>query len=248
MTLSAHDWVHAAAVDPAVFARWPDYAVILVASDDVAPDTLRSVADEFVDQAEAHARNRAVDDVDDHVAQWHAAYREFGVKPRVARVSVDALVRRAVTDDGLPRVGVLVDLYNAVSVLQCVPIGGEDLDRYSGPPRLSIATGAEVFLTTAHGESVVDHPAPGEPIWVDDVGVTCRRWNWRQTSRTAIHDDTCRVGFIVDSLSAPDHEAAHRAADQLAGPPGWDDAHAGDHGRLNGSFAPGRGVAWWCSV
>jgi DNA/RNA-binding domain of Phe-tRNA-synthetase-like protein len=130
-------------------------------------------------------------------------------------VSVDALMRRAVTEGGLPSIGVLVDLYNAISILEVVPIGGEDLDRYDGPARLLIATGDEPFHTTANGEPVVDHPDAGEPVWVDGGGVTCRRWNWRQTSRTAIHADTRSVGFIVDSLDAPDHAGARRAVDRL---------------------------------
>lgn len=54
------------------------------------------------------------------------------------------------------------------------------------------------------------------PVWIDDVGITCRRWNWRQTSRTAIHTDTTRVGFIIDWLDAPDHPGAELAAQQLA--------------------------------
>ncbi|MEQ1701964.1 MAG: hypothetical protein ABMA25_17790, partial [Ilumatobacteraceae bacterium] len=73
------------------------------------------------------------------------------------------------------------------------------------------------FHTTADGSPIVDHAEAGEPVWVDDGGITCRRWNWRQTSRTAIHDGTVRVGFIIDSLDAPDHEGAARAAEQLAG-------------------------------
>ena len=60
----------------------------------------------------------------------------------------------------------------------------------------------EPFHTTADGAAVVDHADPGEPVWIDGVGITCRRWNWRQTSRTAIHASTVRVGFIIDSLDA----------------------------------------------
>ena len=97
-----------------------------------------------------------------------------------------------------------------------MPIGGEDLDHYEGPARLILAGGDEPFHTTADGAPFVDHAEPGEPIWIDGVGVTCRRWNWRQTSRTAIRSDTIRVGFIIDSLEAPDHHGAERAAEQLA--------------------------------
>lgn len=44
----------------------------------------------------------------------------------------------------------LTDLYNAVSVLHQIPIGGEDLTRYTGPPRLVRAT-AEDLLTRLAG-------------------------------------------------------------------------------------------------
>jgi DNA/RNA-binding domain of Phe-tRNA-synthetase-like protein len=110
---------------------------------------------------------------------------------------------------------VLVDVYNASSILHRVPIGGEDLDRYDGPARLLLASGDEPFHTSSHGEPLIEHPEPGEPIWVDATGITCRRWNWRQTTRTAIGPNTRRVGFIIDSLDAPDHHGARRAAEQL---------------------------------
>jgi DNA/RNA-binding domain of Phe-tRNA-synthetase-like protein len=32
----------------------------------------------------------------------------------------------------------------------------------------------------------MEHPEPGEVIWRDDDGVTCRCWNWRQCVRTRI--------------------------------------------------------------
>lgn len=218
MSISAADWIARASVDPRVLMRWPDYRVYLVAAEAVDADRLTAVADELMVEATAAARagERADGAVDAHILRWQDAYRAFGVKPRVARSSVDALTRRAASDAGLPRINALVDVYNAISVLHGVPIGGEDLDRYDGPPRLVLAGGDEPFHTTAHGEPVVDHPEPNEPVWIDGGGVTCRRWNWRQTTRTAIHPATAAVGFIVDSLDAPHHEGARRAAEQLA--------------------------------
>jgi DNA/RNA-binding domain of Phe-tRNA-synthetase-like protein len=210
--ISAHDWIHNSAIDQTISDRWPNYRVWLVATDGVDASRLTATADDLFHQAIASAKN----DIDGHVLRWQDAYRDFGVKPRVARSSVDALLRRASSDNGLPRINVIVDLYNAISILHRVPIGGEDLDRYDGPARLMLASGTEPFHTTSHGDPVVEHPEPGEPIWVDDIGITCRRWNWRQTSRTAIGPDTRRLGFIIDSLDAPDHHGARRAANQLA--------------------------------
>lgn len=215
MTITAHDWLAGSSVDSAVFERWPDYRVMLIAVDQVDITALTPMATRMLSDAHEHARRAEPGEVDPHTARWQDAYREFGVKPRAARPSTDALVRRAASERGLPSIGVLVDLYNAISILHRVPIGGEDLDRYSGGARLIIAAGNEPFHTTSDGQPLVDHPDAGEPVWIDDDGVTCRRWNWRQTSRTAIDETTTRVGFIIDSLDTPDHAGALAAADAL---------------------------------
>lgn len=206
----------ASSVDPEIFDRWPGYRVVLLAAETVDTTGLASTADRLIDEAVAYARTLDPTTPDAHVALWQQAYRDFGVKPRVGRVSVDALTRRAVSESGLPRINALVDIYNAISVLHQVPIGGEDLDRYHGPARLHLAQGHEPFLTNADGSPVIDHPDASEPVWVDHEGVTCRRWNWRQTTRTAIRPDTTRVGFIIDSLNAPDHTRSKQAARHLA--------------------------------
>ncbi len=109
----------------------------------------------------------------------------------------------------------LTDLYNAISVLHQVPIGGEDLARYSGPPRLRRATGTEPFDTVVDGLPVVEHPEPGEVVWCDDAGVTCRRWNWRQARRTQLGDQTTTALFILDALDPMSDEALVGATEDL---------------------------------
>ena len=51
---------------------------------------------------------------------------------------------------------------------------------------------------------MVEHPDPGEVVWRDDAGVTCRRWNWRQCTRTRLTAATTRAVFVVDTLSGAD--------------------------------------------
>ena len=114
-------------------------------------------------------------------------------------LSVDALWKRAPAG-ALPRVNWLVDLYNAISVRHVLPVGGEDLGRYSGPIRLIRAAGDEPFDTVASGEAVVEHPAPGEVVWTDDLGVTCRRWNWRQGTRTRLTEASTDILFLLERL------------------------------------------------
>jgi DNA/RNA-binding domain of Phe-tRNA-synthetase-like protein len=62
---------------------------------------------------------------------------------------------------------------------------------------------------------VVEHPDPGEVVWCDDAGVTCRRWNWRQARRTQLGDDTTSALFILDALDPVSDEEVTAAADDL---------------------------------
>lgn len=87
---------------------------------------------------------------------------------------------------------------------------------YHGAPRLVRATGQETFDTVAGGEPVIEHPEPGEVVWCDEAGVTCRRWNWRQGRRTALTEDTTTALFILDALAPMTDEALHAAAEDLA--------------------------------
>jgi len=204
-------------VDAAVHALRPDYRVVLVAVDGIVPGPSDAGTEAMLRTAEAAAaatlRDGTVEEVP-HVAAWRDAYRAFGAKPQRTRNSLEALMRRVPT--GLPRVNRLTDLYNAVSVLHQIPLGGEDLARYSGPARLSRATGQEAFDTVADGVVVVVHPDAGEVVWGDDLGVTCRRWNWRQATRTQLRETTTSAVFVLDALHPVSDAALSDAADDLS--------------------------------
>ena len=52
-------------------------------------------------------------------------------------------------------------------------------------------------------------------IWRDDRGVTCRRWNWRQCTRTRITATTTTALFILDGLGALGTDGLRAAAAEL---------------------------------
>jgi DNA/RNA-binding domain of Phe-tRNA-synthetase-like protein len=204
-------------VAPDVLELRPDYRVLVMVAEGLEPGLPDQISDELLTRAAIRARNtldgRAPEDVP-QVAGWRAAYRAFGAKPQRTRPSVEALLRRL--DAGLPRIDRLTDAYNAVSIANLVPVGGEDLDQYQGPARLVRAAGDEDFDTTAHGEPAAGHPKPGEVIWRDDAGVTCRQWNWRQCTRTRMTPATTNAVFIIDGLAALGRNGLTGAGNDLA--------------------------------
>lgn len=211
-----HPLLAAATVDEAVLALRPDYRALLVAVTGVRGGPSDDASDAALRRAEDSVRARldgAAPESLPEIAAWREAFLGFGVKPRAARSSVEALVRRI--DAGLPRINRLTDLYNAVSVGHLVPVGGEDLAAYAGAPRLVRAVGDETFDTVADGAAVTVTAEPGEVVWRDDLGVTCRRWNWRQCVRTRLDESTTDVLLIVDALHPMTTDALEAAGAAL---------------------------------
>ncbi|MGW1257192.1 B3/B4 domain-containing protein [Streptomyces sp. NPDC002513] len=153
---------------------------------------------------------------DPHMAAWRTLYTAFGAKPSRTRNSAEALARRALSDAGLPRINVLVDVYNAISVAHLIPVGGEDLALVQGAMRLVRAMGDEEFVTVAGGEGAVEHPEAGEVVWCDEAGVTCRRWNWRQGPRTRLTEESTSAVFLLESLAPMPVADVERAGAELA--------------------------------
>ena len=229
--LSAHRWhwyqtmantnhfksfLDEAKVAPEVFELRPDYPALLLAVDGINPGPSDDTSNRLLQEAEATASTiwteLPVTDIP-RIAAWRETYKAFGPKPNKTRNSLESLDRRV--QAGLPRVNRLTDIYNAVSVKHQIPFGGEDLKKYSGSPPLTRATGREDFETVAGGQPVVEHPNMGEVVWCDDLGVTCRHWNWRQCSRTVLTEETTSALFIVDALEPVTDEALTAAGDEL---------------------------------
>jgi len=217
-----------AQVDPAVWDARPDYVAVILVASGLANGPSDAESDAQLNDAEQRLRNSGLERAADHphLLCWRAAFSGFGAKPSKYPSSAEALMSRVLKGQELPRINVLVDLYNAVSVRHAVPLGGEDANRLQGPLCLSVATGEETFDPRGDG-SDLEHPNPGEIVWRDDLGVTCRRWNWRQGRRTQITDATTRAFFVFDRLNGLALDELHAAVDELSGLllDRWPDCH-----------------------
>jgi DNA/RNA-binding domain of Phe-tRNA-synthetase-like protein len=196
--------VTAVRVDSEVLSAWPAYDAVVVIAEGVRNGPSDEASERLLAAAEQNAREsgleRAADDP--RIAAWRNVFSEFGAKPSRYPSSAESLYARVLKGEGVPRINALVDTYNAVSLRHVIPVGGEDLDALRGDLRLVRASGDEPF----DGD---ESPRPGEVVWRDDVGVTCRRWNWRQGTRTGLTEATTRAFFVFDALAPqPPDEAA----------------------------------------
>lgn len=209
--MTSDPWLDGASVSPDVFALRPDYHAVLVTARGLTGGPSDEASEHLLSEAEVQATSLIGEgpvEAVPHLAAWREAFRAFGAKPQRTRNSAEALMRRV---GDFPRINRLADAYNAVSISLAVPLGGEDLAGYSGPLQLVRATGEEDFEILSSGEPTVEHPSPGEVVWRDDAGVTCRRWNWRQCARTALTEATTDAVFICDVLEVAPGDAASRA-------------------------------------
>ena len=146
---------------------------------------------------------------------WRDAFKKFKTK-KGARSSIEALLKRVSTGKGLGTINPLVDIYNFISLKYAMPCGGEDMDKFIGDIRLTKATGDESFITLGSDKS--EPPYEGEIVYKDDKGAICRCWNWRESVRTMLTEDTKNAFLcieLVDENREKDFENALKELSQL---------------------------------
>lgn len=184
-----------------VFDQFPGYVrgVVLaygVSNSDSPPELTAMLRD-----AEASVRDRLEKDglaEYPRISSWREAYRSFGAKPSKFRSSIEAMVRRVLNNNELPTINTLVDIGNVLSLRYLVPTGGHAIDEVKEDIILRPATGKEDFVP--FGSDQVEHPNPGEIVFVEGNTVLTRRWSWRQANHTLTLPTTTAIEFNVDGL------------------------------------------------
>lgn len=191
--------------------RFPAYRAVVVEASGVSNGPSDGDSRGLLREAEARAR-RLLDGGPPSalpgIAAWRATPSAFGLKPSRYPCSAEALLKRVARGDELPAINRLVDLYNAVSVAYALPLGGEDAEKVCGEVVLMPAAGDEEF-------DGGDPPRPGEVVWRDDLGVTCRAWNWRQGVRTRITETSTHVYFLLETIEPEGVLTLGQAAEEL---------------------------------
>jgi DNA/RNA-binding domain of Phe-tRNA-synthetase-like protein len=199
-------------VDACVRERFPTYRALVVHATTVTNGSSDDASAAALRNAERRARRRLGDASPNRlpeIAAWRAATAAFGLKPSRYPCSAEALLKRVARGDEIPSINRLVDVYNATSLAYAIPLGGEDADAVRGDVRLVFARGDEAF---DNGQP----PLPGEVIWRDDLGATCRAWNWRQGTRTRIGERATNVYFLLEAIDQQGASVLAAAAAELS--------------------------------
>jgi DNA/RNA-binding domain of Phe-tRNA-synthetase-like protein len=188
-------------ISPDIFERFPGYIRGVVIAHEVSNGPSPADLVQMLREAEELVRTRVkLEQIaeEPRIKSWREAYRAFGAKPADFRSSVEAMARRALRGDQLPSISALVDIGNVMSLRHLLPAGGHAIDLLGGDIELRFATGDEDFV--AFGSEELEHPLPGEVIFVEGKTVLTRRWTWRQGNHTLTLPDTKAIEFNVDGL------------------------------------------------
>ncbi len=147
--------------------------------------------------------------------EWRRAYTSFGVDPTKYKCSSEALARRAIKGGVIPHINTLVDSYNYISLKYHTPCGGGDLDKMSGDVVLKYAEGAERYvpLGTREEETV----KTGEIVYASGEDVICAKWNWRESEKTKLTEETTNAFLIIEALQQLTTETIRSASEELSG-------------------------------
>ena len=126
---------------------------------------------------------------------WRESFQKFKTK-KGARSSIEALLKRIDKGNHLGTINPLVDIYNCISLRYALPCGGEDIDTFVGDIKLTKAVGNENFITLGTDKS--EPPYEGEIIYKDNEGAICRCWNWRESVRTMLTENTKNAFLCIE--------------------------------------------------
>lgn len=143
---------------------------------------------------------------------WREAFKKFKTK-KGARSSIEALLKRVHNGNQLGTINPLVDIYNSVSLRYALPCGGEDIDTFVGDIRLTKAVGNENFVVLGADKS--EPPYEGEIVYKDNEGAICRCWNWRESVRTMLTENTKNAFLCIELIDEKRTEEFENALKDL---------------------------------
>jgi len=188
-------------IDPAIFAAFPGLHIGVVCAKGMDNHGDCPAIREQINETQRKIRNNFDQESlaqFPKIQSWRNAYTLFGAKPKKHLSSVENLYRMTLEEKDIRSINKLVDIYNCVSLLHMVPVGGDDLAKVDGDILLRFANGDEAFSPLGSWE--LQKARKGEVIYADAKEVLCRRWNWRECEKTKMTEETQDVLLVSEGL------------------------------------------------
>ena len=142
--------------------------------------------------------------------QLHEA---IGRSNRKNVASPESLLKLVLKTSSLPRINLLVDIYNLVSIKTRLSLGAHDFAAINGSVQLRLTDGTERFWPMSSDKPQV--VSPGEYAYIDDSGNVLCRLEVRQGDKTKIGLHTTACFYIVQGNATTDDASLQAAAEEL---------------------------------
>jgi lysyl-tRNA synthetase, class II len=216
--IDENDGVQRVIIDKEIFQNFPDAQIGVVIAKNIQNGPSTAEVNQLLTQEQEKIKTNLTEEAlkeNPKINVWRDAFKKFGSKPSEYRSSVENLPRMILKGRELRSENKLVDIYNYVSLKFTLPAGGEDLDKVKGSIYLTYATSNEALVTLL-GDSKEEKPYEGEVIYKDEIGAICRRWNWRESGRTILTNDTQNAILVLEALPPVTTEELNSALKELS--------------------------------
>ena len=205
-------------IEPPVIEKYPDLKVGVLVVKELdnrgSAEEIVQLMEQTFEKIQAHYKDKELAK-EPKIMDWREAYKAFGYKPSSYRCSAEALLRRVISGKGLPNINPVVNLYNMISVKYVLPAGADDLGKTEGDIRLAAAQGGEHFVTL--GSRKEETAQSGEIIYRDDAEVLCKAWNWRESDKSKITEESQNVSLVIEGLAHTRPGEIKKALQELSG-------------------------------
>jgi lysyl-tRNA synthetase, class I len=146
------------------------------------------------------------------VVSYRKVYKETGIDWHSRRPSPEALLRRVALGKGLYTINTCVDAYNLVVMKNRVSVGAFDADQIKFPTTLRFANAGEEILLL--GDDSPTLYKTGEIAYFDQVGGYNLDFNYRDSQRTMVTEDTKNVWINVDGVYDVSPDKVEKSLDE----------------------------------
>jgi DNA/RNA-binding domain of Phe-tRNA-synthetase-like protein len=136
---------------------------------------------------------------------WH-----MGIDPTKIRPSSEALARRFLTNNSIPKINNVVDAGNIASIETLVPIGIYDADKIVGNVTLRLTNSNEEFIDISNAKRTLQ----GKEIVLSDNNGVMHVFPYRDSLRTRVTDQTRKIMIVSCGIPGIEQSLTKLAVDR----------------------------------
>lgn len=183
-------------IDNYVFEKNPNVCFGIVIGRNLKNMPTTTAIDEQLAKEENQLRKEIpADQLKEHPSylNYRNALRALSINPNKYMNSIEAMTKRVLKGQQLPRINALVDDCNAIGLRHKISLGGHDLKDIKADLSVRLSKNGDIFLP--FGQTEFEDMPEGELVFTSGVEVQTRHWLWRQSELGKMTLDTKDVFF-----------------------------------------------------